>query len=946
MLLMNQKPSGIKRLFIEDVDAKALPEDPILRDAFIRIWDKLKSEIFVWDSFKTDLPFEVSKQSSTDTSAMDVYEQHQQDLRAMCFDEEGKRKRLDKTQIADISKTGRFTVKSQIDESFDNVWLLGSLLQQGSESISARFKKRMKYALRHWFLYLPEYFSKTGPNSIVGALITARNAFYHLFRLLLGMPEYRPRYTDSRISDLINKARIRYLLNGLTPDKENIHLWSLSEHKKLNTLLANPDVLEQIKLIIEQVKTALTEQGDNTDESLLATLISHPSISEIDVELPELIKNFHYFCLQLSPLNPAFNKYYDAEFQRLDQQLIKQYAFRGRYEQWRKRQLLQNDTELHQHVNKKMAEDLLASMNDGQESYLLKQNIDFNEQPSEEIQSRLSVKMRLSKIFKLPVIQWSFRSLTNQEKLPVVEIKLTTRSCCWRVGYYFTLTRMLLHNICLKLFRVLLHHPYGIKSIATLSKERFDGEIWLLDNGKPYRAKKYGTYLSDIVDTGKQIKKYRQRFEEKSDYGLFPRSVGRVFNLFFCYVVIGMAGIVFNLLFRIIAFTVVSVVSVFGVMLAPFWVPVFTTLVFLFNLFIYDYIGPSPYYAGRQHKPYSAVMPIFNTLLNFMLFRGLLVSLVGLLSVLFHVLIVPVIYLFSFVAYLIAHIWDALMRIIFIYPFARIPGDNFAGVITRIAGHGIATNVLKVNAAQDAKQKYKLWLQDFMLDIYESVSLKKLKASENLLSKIMTSTYRKIIGDQIYTVEEAVEKNIEKFESVMSENIRGFKKKLYSGNILYRTDLVRIRKDELSSFVRDSEELCRVTIEQHLIPWLSDAEHKLFWLNLGITENDWSLLNRVLLSQAFSADIFTPIEACDGDISVEVEHINIAKSLVTEKQPMSKISFNVDQQALFPETEKKLSFDDNDFWYKLYEPLYFPVRLHSDWEYLLVYRLRRLQASG
>ena len=916
---MNQESSASKRLFIEAVDAKALPEDPIIRDAFIRIWEKLKAEIFVWDSFKTDLPFEISKQSSSDTSAMDAYEQHQQDLRSMCFDEEGKRKRLDKSQHKQISKTGRFTVKSQIDESFDNVWLLGSLLQQGSESLAARFKKRRESALRHWFLYLPEYFSKTGRNSIVGALRVARNAIYHLFRLLFGLPEYRPRYTDSRISLLINKARIRYLLCGLTPDKENIHLWSIDEHKKLNTLLANPEVLEQIKIIIEQLKAELTEQGDNTDESLLATLSSHPRIKEIDAELPELIKNFHYFCLQLSALNPAFDEYYDAELERMDKQLIKQYPFRGRYKHWREMQLLQKDAELHQHVNNILATDFLAALSDGQNSYLLKQNLDFNEKSSEEIQSRLSVKMRLAKIFKLPVIQWSFRSLTNQESLPVVEIKLTTKSCCWRVGYYFMLTRMLLHNICLKLFRVLLHHPYGIKSVATLSKEKFNGETWLLDNGKPYKAKKYGTYLSDIDDTGKLIKKYRQQFEEKSDYGLFPRSVGRIFNLFFCYVIIGMAGIVFNLLFRVLAFTVIGIVSVLGVILAPFWVPAFTTLVFLFNLFIYDYIGPSPYFDGRKQKPYSAVMPVFNTLFNHMLLRGLLLTLVSMLSVIFHVFIVPVIYLFSFFAYVIAHLWDTLMRIVFIYPFARIPGDNFSGVITRIAGHGIATNILKVTGKHETQQKYQLWLQKFMLDIYESVTLKKLKSSEILLSKIMTPTYRKIMGDQISSVEKSVEENIEKYESLISENIRGFRKKLYSEQHLYRTDLVRLRKNELASFITDSETLCRITIEEHLIPWLSEAEHKLFWLNLGINENDWSLLNRVLLSQAFSADIFKPIEDCDGDISVEVEHKNIAKSLVTEKQPMSKISFNVDQQALFPKTENKLLFEDNDFWYRLHE---------------------------
>lgn len=941
---MNQKPLGIKRLFIEDVDAKTLPEDPIIRDAFIRIWDKLKSEIFIWDSFKTDLPIEINKQSSSDKSTKDVYDQHQQDLRAMCFDEEGKRKRLNKSQLAQISKTGRFTVKSQIDESFDNVWLLGSLLQQGSESITTRFKKRRKNALRHWFLYFPEYFSGMGPNSIVGALKIARNAFYHLFRLFPGMPEYRPRYTDSRISVLINKARIRYLLDGLTPDKENIHHWSLAEHKKLNILMANPNVLEQIKIIIELLKEQLTEQGDNTDESLLAALSSHPSIAEIDVELPELIKNFHNFCLQLSSLNPTYDEYYDAELERMDKLLITQFPFRGRYKHWRERQLLQKDAELHQYVNIQMATDLLAALDDGQASYLLKQNMEFNEKQPEDIKSRLSVKMRLSKIFKLPVIQWSFRSLTSQEKLLVVEIKLTTSSCCWRVGYYFTLTRMLLHNICLKLFRVLLHHPYGIKSIATLSKDKFNGEIWLLDNGKPYKAKKYGTYLSDIDDTGKLIKKYRQQFEEKSDYGLFPRSVGRIFNLFFCYVIVGMAGIVFNLLFRMLAFTVVSVVSVIGVILAPFWVPAFTTLVFLFNLFIYDYIGPSPYYAGRKQKTYSAVTPIFNTLFNYMLLRGLLVALVSILSVVFHVLIVPVIYFVSFFVYVIAHLWDMLMRIVFIYPFARIPGDDFAGVITRIAGHGIATNVLKVPGKQETQQKYQLWLQSFMLDIYESVTLKKLKGSKSILSEIMTPTYKKIIGDKIVSVEKMVDENIEKYEPLMSGNIRGIRKKLYLKQHLYRTDLVRLRKDELASFIKGSEDLCRVTMEQHLFPWLSNAEHKLFWLNLGINENDWSLLNRVLLSQAFSADIFTPIEDCDGDISVEVEHINIAKSLVTEKQPMSKISFNVEQQALFPETQKILAFEDNDFWYRLHEQLYLPIGCNGDWEYSLMHRLRRLDA--
>lgn len=940
---------GQSRSFIDEVDEKDKPTDPIILDAFNQIWEKLQSEIFIWDKFRTCLPFQVespSENSEEKQKIRSLEEQHRHDLQAMCFDEKGNRKRLSKQQLNEISDTGRFTVKSEIGEQYDNVWLLGSFLQLGRKEISRRFKKRKNSANEHWFLHLPECFSENGRLTLRRALRNMNNSLAHVVRLLVGLPEYRPRYSERLIDVLMQKDRILYLFAEARPEADNDLQWIYQNQLKLNTLLVKPEIIEQLKEVINQVTETLNEKGEIDDSALLLALKEHPKTRELDAELPALLENFHSFYFMLSRQNPRFDVLLKIETEKRERLLIDQYPYRGRYEKWRRIHLNRQSGKIVKQVKQQLAEELLEKLPAGQEKYCLQRNLSYFSTCGEVRKNHLKLQFFPSVIFKLPRIKWSFRPLSKYDNLAFRNIHFTGKHRGWRMSCLFLSAYTAFFNNTLKLMRAWRYNPFGMRSVLTFSREKFNGEFWLTDKGVPIGSGKYATHITDLYDRWKLLRRYREDFEAKSDFGLFPRSVGRLFNRFYCYVMIGLIGGSIVMLLRYAGFALFSLFVVTVLLLAPLLALLYVVLMFLFNTLIYDHIGPGIYYNGRKAKHYTALFPLISTLLYSFFIRGFLLAVISVAVIILHVLATPLLSLLAFLAYAFRSFWDLLMRLLFIMPFARIPGDNFPGLVQRISGYGIASEVLNQIDVSDAMGKYQQWLEAYILDEYQPVLLKSLHQFEARLEQMMTEAYRGIVGDRLQFLQQTIEENINEFQQPFENALSKHRSELRNKMMVYESHYLRLNAEALPEFIEASEKLTQSYVENSLLAYMSDAQIVAFWSLAGINKNEWSLLNRVLLSRAFSADIFTPIEECDGSIMVQNSQQNVVQSLLLEKEPSSKVVFDVNGEGRAPETEHKLSFDDNPFWYELYEPYYLPVETPERWKYLMRLRQRFIIKMG
>jgi len=950
---MSKVEFGKPRYFIKEVNEEEKPSDSIILDAFNRIWKKLQAEIFLWDEFKVDLPFNSGKTARDNRSQDDSRQyRYKKDLQAMCFDENGKRKTLNSQQIREIAETGRFTVKSAVSEKYDNVWMLGVFFQRGRIEIKRRLQQRRITANEHWFLYLPEYLSGNKKLSLKKTLENFKTSSEHLVRVLLGLTEYRPRYTDFSIHNLLQKTRLAHLFSEAEPLAGKDFLWIYQNQLKLSALLARPDILNQLEKIIQQQIDILNEKGEIRDSELLLAVQQHSDTAKIDPELPFILGKFHAFYHMLSPENPQFSILFDAETKKRDEQLKKQFPYRGRYEKWRSNQLKKQNKEILQQVRIQLAEKLYQSLDTSldtspetsQEQYFLKRNMAYRNEYEEARKLDLSIKFRLAKIFKFPCIKWSFKTLLPDECLQVNNTHLSTDRSLWRFNYMVFQAYKVLANNGLKLMRAWLYNPLGVKSVFTLSRKKFSGEIWLTDEGCAVGGNEYATHITDVYKRWNQLRKYRQAFEEKSDIGFFSRGIGRFFNRFYCYVLFGVIGTGIVLAFRYAGFLLLTAFILAALLLVPVWVPGYVILSYFYSVLIYDYIGPDTYYHGRKEMPYTSIAPFFTTAIYFFIIKGLLFSVLSLLIITFHLLATPVRHVLALSGYLIRTVWDLLIRLLLIYPFARIPGDNFSGIVTRIAGYGFASEVLKQMSVDEAMDRYQSWLEMYILDEYKENVLQHLHQSKNWLNKMMTPIYMSILGEHLNGVQNAVDMNVEHYEKLLEDVFYECRSALENEQNKYIAHYIRLSADDLPVFLEKSRELCKSSVESGLLSWMSDGEIAAYWSGLGVSTNEWSLLNRVLSDRAFSADIFTAIEDSDASITVQLNEQSSVRDLLMDKDMVSKVNFNVASNAVPPQTDRCFSFVDNPMWYRLYHSLYIPVEEDKDWKYLQ--HLRRRYAKN
>ena len=918
---------GKTKEFIEEIERKDVPSDPIILQAYNSIFKKLQTEILLWNEFNTELPFPKPSGQIDNEKYNSGNDDHTTDLHAMCFDDKGNRKKLNKQQLKDIANTGRFTVKSTIGDTYNNVWLLGSFFQLGVEEIKRRLKVRSKKAKKHWFLYLPEYFDNSSSNSLQQIIKNIGNCFPHLFRVIFGMKEYRPRYSDWTIKYFLQKENLLFLFSNTSVDADNKYIWLNDDLNNLNVMLADQDIRSHLLKIIVKIEKELTETGDLLDVDMLSAVLQNKEVALIDPELPQLIEKLHSFYFYLSENNPQFDVLFEEEMSIRHALLKEKFPYRGRYESWRKTKLRQQYSDITKNVRKQLAKELHLMLEEGQEKYFLNKNITYLDSNKEIKKLNLCSQSRVSKVFNFSRIRWSFKALKINDRLDVAKSHIATNKLFWRVLYYTKLAFTHASNSCLKFSRAWLYSPLGIKSVFTFSKEKFSGEMWLSDEGQPIGTDMFSTHVTTVYEQWSLLRKHRKDFEAKSDFGLFPRSVGRLINRFYCYVMMGLIGTTIMLAVHYIGFIIFSSAILLLLLLSPLWAPLYAIMKFTLNMLFVDSVGPSQYYNGRFIKPYKVFSPILTTVFYHFLIRGVAVLLVGIFGILLHIVMTPILVTLSVIAYVFRSIWDVSVRILFIYPFARIPGDNFPGVITRISGYGLASEVLTVVSYEEALDKYAHSLKGIILDEYESLVMEQLNRFNTKLDELSTNTYRSILEDNLYTIEESLIENIKPYKSKIRHNLEQYRRNLSDSQSQYNAYYIRLSKNQLSNFLTESEKHIKDVVSDYLLSYMSEGKKAAFWLNYGVDSNDWSQLNKVILSKVFSADIFTPIEDCDDSISVRLNEQNVVNSLLIEKTPSAKVIFDVESNASYPSVAKNLVFSKNDFWHTLHERMYIQYHL-------------------
>jgi hypothetical protein len=177
------------------------------------------------------------------------------------------------------------------------------------------------------------------------------------------------------------------------------------------------------------------------------------------------------------------------------------------------------------------------------------------------------------------------------------------------------------------------------------------------------------------------VSSMRREFEGRPDTGLIGKGVTRLFNLVWCYIIVGLFGTVLLVTLMPAAILLNCALSIVLGVTAIVWWPIALLIGFLFALLVYDWL----------HARYGDVwFPLLTALIGRVVVLGV-VRMV--LAVLFALIVHPLVALFCFLfACLRAAArwtWDKLMMFLILKRRGRVPAsDEF--LTRRVRGPGLS----------------------------------------------------------------------------------------------------------------------------------------------------------------------------------------------------------------------------------------------------------------
>lgn len=383
------------------------------------------------------------------------------------------------------------------------------------------------------------------------------------------------------------------------------------------------------------------------------------------------------------------------------------------------------------------------------------------------------------------------------------------------------------------------------------------------------------------------IKQSRAKFEAEPDTGFIGKTISRVFNLFFNYVVKGLAGTVAVAVGQPVL-TALNLVLTLLLMVTSFaWAPASALLRWIICFFFFDF----------DHAKYGSVRsPFFTTVVYRILIRGLLnvtSSLVG--AVVIHPILAAIIALTGSATAAVRLIYDSIIFGLVIWPRARIPAnDGF--LAKRVSGPGMASTIFVQIEPSDALVALRGTLERAELEIWRS-------RMASAISKPTTRLSNHPLGGAFSPVGLDFQAGSQRFDSIR-KNVSRLMKELESKvNQRYKAipdipngHMVRLTKSALDSLLQHAETMVKDFISSRVLPLHTHDEVLSLWASTwGLERNDFAGLTRQLLSRAFSSEILRPLEDSERTVRLKVHKFKF-RSMVIDADvadPLEKTTVEV-----------------------------------------------------
>jgi hypothetical protein len=412
------------------------------------------------------------------------------------------------------------------------------------------------------------------------------------------------------------------------------------------------------------------------------------------------------------------------------------------------------------------------------------------------------------------------------------------------------------------------------------------------------------------------VGKMRREFEARPDSGLIGKGLTRVFNLVWCYIVVGLFGTLLLVIFMPAAILLNCALSIALAVTAIVWWPIALLIGFLFALLIYDWL----------HARYGDVwFPLPMALIGRVLVLGVVrMVLAVLFAVVVHPLVALACFLFACLRASARWTWDKLMMFLILKRRGRVPAsDEF--LTRRVRGPGLSF-VCAFQIPTDAA----LVALRAQLELLELRELQRrvewIETSPSVwLHRALKRTFEGVLST--YSASASLSHEVRGREDVnamrnMFQMRLAARRKLIPNDV--RNGDLRQTADMLSNTIVLAEQVVELFVKERILAALSqkcphvpedmpnqtDHSQDSFWVRQGVKKGDFRALTAKLLTNALGARFLEPLEESDRVIKLEAKHTrmsDIVENVLTgvKSPPLRVNTYVYNERELDSENDEK-----------------------------------------
>jgi hypothetical protein len=906
---------GFQALQVPVVASEVSPAAlPILTD----ISKQLEATISYWPgpSYPVDLPSTCFPPSTP--SLVDAFRASDpnvvQDLKALAWDSaNGRPRRLDDAQLAQLAESGEFDVPSKYPPH-SHKWKVAQWLQKGRAPTHKSFEHGLGKGLFHVLIGVPDRLVGNAEFSVRRGLSSLKTGGRRFISLSVGLSETSPKYSPSEVQAILL-------------EQENDHVKERLERAEsaFDTRIFDNKVRKQYGSFMEKFRSKASEHVETlrSEEWIRARkevdvlpfesavdrnagvdrLLNRRTLEEAaklrrgDANVPpqygDLWTDRERLDLIVSEVEEDMRRDTDRIRTTIRQQLVGKHPILSTIPEWLERRVEERvDKECNNESYRLgwygKVPDIAHAEGIGPMGAVYRDHImPFRLQQVPGIRAQLEQERKPARVFSVSTRIWRpknwikvedrHRSLTRYFPQKHRILHISTDERFWRLSLLVHESRARLNNGLYGSWQALWNGPFGVKSmfyhqpfVSRYQMNCLTGEII------PDDANRTRTFLSRLRAVWDEVARIRRDFEAKPDTGLLGKPFARVLNVLSAYIGIGIPGTAIVLLGQPLLTVLQLAFAVVVAATSPVWAPLSGVVEHALSMTIYDFHHPHDH--GRW-------FPLLSIVLWDLGLAGVAQASIALLmGLVVHPALAMLRIMFESLRRQLRIGYDRMMWLLLLRR-CRIPSqDSF--IAWRIAGPGITADyffqikpdiALLVLAAKLEECELDLFIKDTTEKINEPM-----KSYNDFFKDFGMFGLHVSIGKSSQSIQ-TLRSRIKAQHDNLSTRV-STRQRLYTeltllalpdarSGIVSTSSFGRIRQCEqdLDATLRKGKDLVAKFCER-LEKSYTDKALLSFWFNAKVLPGDYGGLVKHLLSRVFGEPFWTPMESSDATIVIPVEH--------------------------------------------------------------------------